>query len=87
MASYTLVCPFLNDDPTYSLGVEFGMLYARMQAEDRVADYFSRKNQEQILLAANRLGWRVVEVRSQNKDWFWCEMEKGDWPVSEAVPD
>jgi hypothetical protein len=41
MATYTLVCPFLTDDPAYAFGVEFGMLYAAMQSGvDQIQDYF-----------------------------------------------
>ena len=77
MTSNTLICPFLNSDPVYAHGVEFGLLYARMRDSDEpVADYFTRENQDQILLLANRLGWSVVEVRAWDKTWFWCRMEK-----------
>jgi hypothetical protein len=76
MPTNTLVCPFLNDDPVFAYGVEFGMLYARMQAEDTIQDYFCRENQEQILLLANRLGWTVNVVRPHDEGWFWCEMSK-----------
>jgi len=75
MADYSLVCPFLNPDPLFAFGVEFGLLYAEMRKGEPIAGYFCRKNQEQILLAANRLGWSVTECRPHDKDWFWIEME------------
>lgn len=57
--NHTLLCPFLDERPSYAYGVEFGILWARMQAEDAIDDVFTTENQEQILLAANRLGWHV----------------------------
>jgi hypothetical protein len=78
--SHQLVCPFMTDDPMFAYGVEFGLLHARMRGdEEAIGDYFCRANQERILLLANRLGWKVVEVEPTDKDWFWCEMER---PVS-----
>jgi hypothetical protein len=79
MPGYGLVCPFLTDDPMFAFGVEFGMLYAQMQSGvSDIRDYFCIQNQEQILLLANRLGWRVQEMRSWGADWFWCVMERND---------
>jgi hypothetical protein len=81
MAQHTLVCPFLNDDPVFAYGVEFGMLYARMNGESpEIADYFCLENQEQILLLASRLGWHIRETEQYGRDWFWCVMErKSPW--------
>jgi hypothetical protein len=82
MATYTLVCPFLTDDPVYAYGVEFGMLYAKMQGGvDEIQDYFCLQNQEQIMLLANRLHWQVREMSPWGKDWFWCVLEKGPGDV------
>ena len=54
--AYDLVCPFLTDDPVFAYGVEFGLLYARVQSgEDEICDYFCRENQDRILLLASRL--------------------------------
>ncbi len=81
MAEYDLVMPFLTDDPAFAHGVEFGLLYARMTRgeEDRISDYFLIDNEEQITLCANRLGWRVVEIRhGECEGWFWCEMVRGE---------
>jgi hypothetical protein len=75
--NYTLVCPFLTDEPAFVHGVEFGMLYARMrEGADSVSDYFTRDNQDRILLLASRLGWVVHHMKPWGKDWFWCELEK-----------
>jgi hypothetical protein len=76
MTTYSLVCPFLTDDPTFAYGVEFGLLYARMQTAKRIKDYFCRENQERILLLANRLGWAVKKIKPWGKDWFWCVLER-----------
>jgi hypothetical protein len=78
MTRYTLVCPFLADDPTSAHGVEFGLLFARMNSgEEKIKGYFCRQNQERILLLANRMGWGVKQVKPWGKDWFWCVMKKG----------
>lgn len=77
MATYGLVCPFLTDDPAFAYGVEFGLLYSRMQGRaKKIKDYFCRANQERILLLANRLGWSVKKIKPWGKDWFWCVMEQ-----------
>lgn len=82
MTNNTLICPFLNPEPVYAYGVEFGMLYVRMRDSDEpVADYFTRENQDQILLLASRLGWSVEEMRPWGKDWFWCKMERVPTPA------
>ena len=83
----TLICPFLNPDPVFAQGVEFGMLYARMRDSDEpVAEYFTRANQDQILLLASRLGWTVAEMKPWDKDWFFCRMEKEPAPANELGP-
>lgn len=72
----TLVVPFFDQDPKYAYGVEFGMLYARMQVETEIADYFTIENQEQILLLANRLHWSVSELETTDcSGWFWVKMQ------------
>jgi hypothetical protein len=76
---YSLVCPFLSDNPLYAQGVEFGMLYVRMRDAapgDVIDDYFLLPNQDQITLAANRLGWRIVRMRRWDGSWFRCRMVK-----------
>ncbi len=78
MADNTLVCPFLDESPTYAYGVEFGMLYAKMRdpSVERIADYFCTENQEQITLAANRLGWKItfMEQWYGGPGWMWVRM-------------
>jgi hypothetical protein len=83
VATYNLVCPFLNNDPTFAYGVEFGLLYARMRSGvKRVKGYFCRENQDQILLLANRLGWTVRKLKPWDEGWFWCVLEKTPAPAS-----
>src|SRR5688572_16575419 len=64
MDTHTLLCPFLNDEPAFAHCVEFGMLYARLrdERERAIEECFLIENQEQITLAANRLGWRIVRM-------------------------
>jgi hypothetical protein len=76
VSSNSLILPFLDDSPAYAHGVELGMLFARMKTEATIEDYFLRDNQEQITLAANRLGWRVLEMRLGPCGWFWCQMKR-----------
>ena len=77
MASHTLVIPFLTDEPLYTHGVEFGMLYVQMRdTEEPISGYFTIENQDQILLAASRMGWRVIKMEPWENQWFWLEMEK-----------
>ncbi|HEV3118692.1 MAG TPA: hypothetical protein VGY58_16705 [Gemmataceae bacterium] len=70
-----LACPFLDESPTFAYGVEFGLLFARMRREKVIADYFLRRNQDQILLAASRLGWQVLRMKPQG-DWLWIKMKR-----------
>jgi hypothetical protein len=80
-ATYSLLCPFLDHDPRFAHGVEFGMLWADLTTgtEDRIASYFTTQNQDQILLAASRLGWAVVKMEPWElfpDHWFYLEMER-----------
>ncbi len=78
----TLAMPFLNPDPVYAFGVEFGLLYPQMRDGDGpIEDYFTIQNQDQILLAASRLGWTVAEMEPWGDDWFFVRLEKGTAPA------
>jgi hypothetical protein len=81
--TFDLVCPFLDHDPRFAYGVEFGMLFARMRDGDEgeIAGYYCMANQDQILLLASRLGWSVDELRPWGRDWFWCRLERGTAPA------
>jgi hypothetical protein len=77
VSAYGLLCPFLNDSPDYAHGVELGLLWARLRGEEEVIeDYVTLANQEQVTLAANRLGWRVALMRRGPKGWFWVRLER-----------
>lgn len=76
MSEHTMVCPFLNGEPAYAHGVEFGMLYCQMRDSDEpVEGYFHRENQDQILLAASRLGWTAEDIKAHDDFWFWVRLE------------
>lgn len=83
-ADYQIVCPFLTDDPAFAHGVEFGMLFARMQRRRAVDDVFTTENQDRILLLASRLGWRVRRVEAIDAHWFRVRMVKGPPPAEAA---
>lgn len=76
MSSFSLVCPYLMDQPSFSRGVELGLLYGRMQQESEIADYFILDNQDQILLLASRLGWNVKEMWNWDAGWFFCHLAR-----------
>lgn len=75
---YTLVVPFLTEDPAFAYGVELGMLFERMRRgpDDVIGDCFTLENQDRILLMAGRIGWHVAEVRPWSEGWFWCRLER-----------
>jgi hypothetical protein len=77
MENHCLVVPFLTDDPAFAHGVEFGILYQRMQQgdEDVIEDCFLLDNQDRILVMASRLGWRAVEMEGWGEGWFRCRLE------------
>jgi len=85
MATYDLVCPFLNDNPQYAYGVEFGILYERMKTEEGIKDFFLLANQEQITLHANRSGWIIDKMEIWDKCWVWIEMHKSELAASDIT--
>jgi hypothetical protein len=84
MTDNTMVCPFLDSNPRFAYGVEFGMLYVRMRDgnESEISGYFCRANQDQILLAASRMGWHVTEMKPWGRDWLWLNLEKPTDPIN-----
>lgn len=77
MSNGSLLYPTLNADPLYVQGIEYGILYAQMQATDEpIEQFFTRRNQEQILFLANRMGWSVETIEPQDDEWFWCRLAK-----------
>ena len=80
-ANWRCVCPFLDGSESFANGVEFGLLYGTMQTTNRIEDFFLNDNQDQILLLASRLNWKVNEIKplpGHERDWFWISMEKKD---------
>lgn len=66
---YGLACPFLNDDPVYAAGVEFGMLWADLrQQPKRWSGYVLPTNEEQVRVAASRLGYEVPKIEPWTPD-------------------
>ena len=78
MPTTGLICPYLDQDPKYALGVEFGIIWMRMRDdnEDVIQEYFTTANQDQILLACPRLGWRCVEMKRWDEFWTWYHLER-----------
>ncbi len=74
--NHSLIVPFLTDDPVFAQGCEVGMLHERMKRTKRIKDFFLRENQEQILLMANRAGWRVIKVEPYDDGWFYLNMRR-----------
>lgn len=76
-----LVMPFLTDDHEFARGVEFGLLYERMSKSDEteIKDYFHTTNQDQICVAASRLGWRVEDMKTweDGPEWTLFRLMKG----------
>jgi hypothetical protein len=75
MSEQRLLCPFLDQSSAFTQGVEFGMLVAKMRKAKKVSDYFLLANQDQILLAASRLGWEICNMKVKG-DWVWIRMKK-----------
>lgn len=77
MTSHGLICPYIDNDPKFAYGVEFGMLFVRMRGDEELIEgCFLRANQDQILLACNWLGWRAVKMKPHDEDWMWFRLEK-----------
>lgn len=71
MPKWNLVTPFLDESPSFALGVQFGMLYARLQKKPRVIkEMVSRKLEDQILLTAGHLGYEVTKRKRIDRCWM-----------------
>ena len=77
-SNWSLVCPFLTDDPNFARGVEFGLLFAQMKTAKAIDGYYLLANQEQITLLANRAGWTILKMKAWDKSWFRLKMRKGE---------
>lgn len=77
---YSLLVPFLNADPVFCQGVQFGMLAQRMlDKEPDIREYILSEIEEQVRVAASRLGYEIVELRSwehegQEAGWVFVRM-------------
>lgn len=63
---YNLVVPFLNADPMFCYGVEFGFWYKDIEALDISeihSQYVRTENEEQMRLTCHRKGWHVVDIK------------------------
>lgn len=77
-AEYGLLVPFLDTSDSFAHGVEFGMIFEQLkvcrEAGEPFRQYVTIANQEQLTLAANRLGWHIETMRPWGDQWFWIEM-------------
>jgi hypothetical protein len=55
--------PFLEGEPLYAFGVEFGMWYASCRTKPEHAQHVRTENESQMTLTCSRLGWEVAECR------------------------
>lgn len=80
MTEYSLLIPFLDPSQRYCRGVELGMqIIAPMLNGKRVIrGYFRSRNEEQIRLAAHRMGYEVTLVKAwrfEGKRTGWVRMK------------
>ena len=78
--SRKMVVPFLTDDPMFTLGVEFGMVYSHLN-RPRCRGWsgmIHRANEEQVMLAANRMGFVVRKCSRLNKTWMSIRIYRRD---------
>lgn len=83
-ANYGLVVPFLNADPIYCYGVEFGFWYKDVMAlnpGETHSAYIRTENEEQMRLACHRKGWEVVEIKPwddgpEDNGWVYLTVRK-----------
>lgn len=71
------VVPFLDTDVKYAHGVEFGQLFERLKEADKIHEYITRANQDQVLLLLSRLGWTVETIKEHDENWFYIEANRG----------
>jgi hypothetical protein len=75
--NWSLITPFLTDDPVFAAGVEFDLLFRRLRdGEKLVKEYIQRKNQDRVLVMAGRLGYEIVRQNPWDKNWLYIEMRK-----------
>lgn len=76
--SFELVTPFMEDHPKFALGVEFGMVYAKLNNPRRMRyqGMLHRANEERLCLMANRMGYQVVKRKKINRNWFYLAVRR-----------
>lgn len=83
-ADWHQLVPFLNPDPVYCHGVEFGFWYKDVSAlapGETHGQYVRTENEEQVRLACTRRGWEVVELSTwddgpPDNGWVWAAVWK-----------
>jgi hypothetical protein len=83
MTGRSLVLPFGTDDPEFRRGVEIGMLWARLDHEDRFSATIHADNAEMILRVMEAKG---VSFTASPLDENWLAvtigcMEGGQWSL------
>jgi hypothetical protein len=83
MSEMSLLVPFLNKDPVYCYGVEYGMMIVApmLRKEPEIKGYFRTENEEQIRLTCYRLDYEVAELKPwrfkrKNTGWVWMVLRK-----------
>ena len=75
-AGYSLACPFITDNPQFTLGFEAGLLYAAMRAgEPVITNTYHSLNDEQLLLMSQRLGYEA-EWERHDEHWSFGTFRK-----------
>ena len=75
---YDLLIPFLDDDPAFAYGCQFGMdvVVPVLAKQDVIENYFCLALEEQIRVACHRLGYAIKEYRIHDEDLAWISMER-----------
>lgn len=69
---------FIDQSQSYSLGVEAGMIYQRMQSETDFEALCREENREQLCLMATRLGFSAefASLGAAYDEWLIVRFEK-----------
>ena len=82
-AEYSLVAPFLTDDPKFALGVEYGIVYGQLRAGVvTYAGAVHEENEERLLVLARRLGYAAT-VSRLGEGWLDMAFRRMDVPPSQ----
>jgi hypothetical protein len=79
-------CPFLDSDPKYAYGAEFGFLYCMLLFAERddcsdldaptIGHTVALANKDQILLLVEKMGWDVVKMEEIELYWLHLELKQ-----------